>query len=85
MSDLVGNPEDGFSHNQAQLVPTTFELCLEKTCFLHRCENKDKDHMPVTANYHAADQGLCFRYIDSTIPLLPESEISSILPSSVAV
>ena len=40
---------------------------------LYICENKD------------ADQRLCFRYTDSTIPLLYESEISSILPSSVAV
>ena len=37
------------------------------------CENKD-----------AADQGLCFRYIDTTIPLVPKSEISSLLLSSVA-
>ena len=33
----------------------------------------------------AADQHLCFRYIDSTIPLLPKSEFSSLQPSSVAV
>ena len=33
----------------------------------------------------AANQRLCFRYIDSTIPLLPKSEISSLLPSSVAL
>ena len=32
-----------------------------------------------------ADQRLCFRYMDSTIPLLPKSEISSLYPSSVAV
>ena len=33
----------------------------------------------------AADQCLCFRYVDSTIPLLSISEISSLYPSSVAV
>ena len=38
------------------------------------CETKD-----------AAVQRLCFRYTDSTIPLLPKSEISSLCPSSVAV
>ena len=27
---------------------------------------------------HVADQQLCFRYIDSTIPLLPKSLISSL-------
>ena len=37
------------------------------------CENKD------------ADQRLCFRYTDSTIPLLSKSEISSLQPSSAAV
>ena len=33
----------------------------------------------------ADDQHLCFRYMDSTIPLLSKSEMSSLLPSSVAV
>ena len=33
----------------------------------------------------AADQRLCFRYIDSTIPLLHKSEISSFYPYAVAV
>ena len=33
----------------------------------------------------AADQGLCSRYIGSTIPLLPKPEISSLNPPSVAV
>ena len=32
-----------------------------------------------------ADQRLCFRYTDKTIPLLPKSEISSLLPFSTAV
>ena len=32
-----------------------------------------------------ADHGLCFRYLDRTIPLLPKSEISSLQPSSVTV
>ena len=42
------------------------------------CENKDADQLRVR------DQRLCFRYIDSTIPLLSKSEISSLWPSSVA-
>ena len=46
------------------------------------CENKDADQLH---GYHKADQRLCFRYTDSTIPLLPKSEISSLYPSSVAV
>ena len=37
------------------------------------CENKDADQL--RGNWEA-DQRLCFRYTDSTIPLLSESEIS---------
>ena len=46
------------------------------------CENKDADQL---RGDREADQCLCFRYIDSTIPLLSKSEISSLKPSSVAV
>ena len=37
-------------------------------------ENKDADQL---RGNRKADQRLCFRYSDSTIPLLPKSEISS--------
>ena len=46
------------------------------------CENKDPDQLRSNC---AADQRLCFRYIDITIPLLPKYEISSLLQYSVAV
>ena len=46
------------------------------------CENKDADQL---RGNREADQRLCFRYIVGTIPLLSKSEISSLLPSSVAV
>ena len=46
------------------------------------CENKDADQL---RGNREADKRLCFRYTDSTIPLLPNSEISSLLLSSVAV
>ena len=46
------------------------------------CENKDEDQL---LGNREADQRLCFRYTDSTIPLLPKYEISSLQPSSVAV
>ena len=46
------------------------------------CENKDADQL---RGNREADQRLCFRFIDSTIPLLPNCEISSLQPSSVAV
>ena len=46
------------------------------------CENKDADQLH---GNHKADQRLCFRYIDTAIPPLPKSQISSLWPSSVAV
>ena len=46
------------------------------------CENKDADQL---RGNREADQRLCFRYLDSTIPLLPKSKISSLWPSSVDV
>ena len=45
------------------------------------CANKDADQLCSNCE---ADQRLCFRYTDSTIPLLSKSEISSLWPSSVA-
>ena len=45
-------------------------------------ENKDADQLRGTRE---ADQRLCFRYTDSTLPLLSKSKISSLLPSSVTV
>ena len=39
------------------------------------CENKDADQL---RGNREADQRLCFRYMDSTTPLLPKSEISSL-------
>ena len=46
------------------------------------CENKHADQLRSNC---AADQRICFRFIDSKIPLLSKSEISSLKPSSVAV
>ena len=46
------------------------------------CENKDADQL---RGSRQADHRLCFRYEDSTIPLLPKSEISIVQPSSVVV
>ena len=39
------------------------------------CEIKDADQLRSNCE---ADQRLCFRYSDSTIPLFPKSEISSL-------
>ena len=58
--------------------------CMHTSAYLSRvvrkpafciCENKDSDQL---RGNREADQRLCFRYTDSTIPLLSKSEISSI-------
>ena len=46
------------------------------------CGNKDADQLRVNRE---TDQRLCFRYTDSTTPLLPKYEISGLQPSSVVV
>ena len=46
------------------------------------CENKDEDQF---RGNREADQRLCFRYSDSTIPLLLKSEISSFWLFSVTL
>ena len=46
------------------------------------CENKDADQL---LGNREADQHICFPYIESTIPILSESKISSLLPFSVSV
>ena len=47
----------------------------EKTNVLHICENKGADQL---RGYREADQRLCFRYKNNTIPPLSKSEISSL-------
>ena len=59
---------------EARAVIKLFEPRREKTGFFI-CENKDADQL---RGNREADQCLCFRYTDSTIPLLPKSEISSL-------
>ena len=44
------------------------------------CENKGADQL---YGNRTAYQCLCFRYIDSTIPLLPKSKILSLKTSSL--
>ena len=46
------------------------------------CENNNADQL---RGNHEADQRFCFRYTDSTIPLLIKSEIFSLEPSCVVV
>ena len=46
------------------------------------CKNKDADQLH---GNREADQRLCFRYRDRTLPLLFKSQISSFQPASVTV
>ena len=46
------------------------------------CENKDADQL---RGDREADQRLCCRYTDTTIPILHKYEISSLQPSCVVV
>ena len=48
---------------------------MRKPFFFFICENKDVEQLRCDRE---ADQRLCFRYMDSTIPLLSKPEISSL-------
>ena len=54
---------------------TTYEPHLENIVFFCICKNKDAAQLRSNCE---ADQHLCFHYIDSTIPLLPKYQISSL-------
>ena len=51
---------------------SNMSLVMRKPAF-SICENKDADQL---RGNHEADKRLCFRYTDSTTPLVPKSEIS---------
>ena len=57
-----------------KLIKLSYEPRPEKTDFLHM-RNKDADQLH---GDREADQRLCFRYTDSTIPLLSKSGILSL-------
>ena len=64
-SDLFSREREICKNKWLQKCPYDFFIC----------ENKDADQL---RGNHEADQRLCFRYTDSTIPLLSESKISSL-------
>ena len=70
--------EDLFSRNVSRIIAVLLRnqlsLVMRKPAFCI-CENKDADQL---RGNREADQRLCFRHTDSTIPLLPKSEISSL-------
>ena len=59
---------------EGQVVSVNLSRNVRKPAFCI-CENKDADQL---RGHREADQRLCFRNIDSTIPLLPKYEISSL-------
>ena len=61
-------------HTTGDNVGLHMSLVMRKTVF-YICENKDADQL---CGNRTADQRLCFRYTDSTIPLLAKSESSSL-------
>ena len=61
-------------HSHMSRVVRKRDFCL--------CENKGADQLRSNCE---ADQRLCFRYSDSTIPLLLIAKISSLWPASVTV
>ena len=72
----------GFFRNQSILVIISEDMSVQilsmspimrKPMFCI-CENKDADQLRGNPE---ADQRLCFRYIDSTIPLLSKSEVQA--------
>ena len=72
----------GKCHNEGFVkVLLHLSLVVRKPAFCI-CENKDADQL---RSNREADQHLCFRYTDKTIPLLPKYEISNLKPSSVVV
>ena len=56
------------------LIIYNMSLVIRKQAFCI-CEHKDADQL---RRYREADQRLCFHYTDSTTPLLPINEISSL-------
>ena len=67
---MIENTSTSFKMETTELVSH-----IMRKPFFCICENKDADQL---RGNREADQRLCFRYTDSTIPLLPKSEISSL-------
>ena len=71
-----GNLSQFSNGKHMQGITTLFKkihrVRIPTTCI---CKNKDADQL---RGNHATDQRLCFGYLDSTIPLLPKSTISSL-------
>ena len=76
MADVVGNLGERISHDMTILMSYRLDImsCVMRKPDFGLCENKGADQL---CSNCTADQRLCFRLTDSTISLLPKSEISS--------
>ena len=68
-----------FMYSITVVYRVIFETCHENRIFAY-----PKTNAQISFSDCEADQRLCFRYTDSTIPLPLKSDISSFYPSSVA-
>ena len=75
MSSQTSLFNSNYNINPSTMVSGIYKMSLvvRKPAFCI-CENKDADQL---RGNREADQRLCFRYTDSTIPLLSTSEMSS--------
>ena len=71
-SDVMGNSEDPDQTGPIIKFKMNRDMRKPAICI---CQNKGADQL---RGNHAADQRLCFRYINSQIPLLSKSESSSL-------
>ena len=71
---LMANCSSGFVLIFEEMMSHHMSCVVRKPAFCI-CENKAADQL---RGNREADQRLCFRYIDTTIPLLSKSEISSL-------
>ena len=65
-------PDNHYGYYHLSLVVRKSAFCI--------CKNKDADQLRSNC---AADQRICFRYINTTIPLLSKTEIACLQPSFV--
>ena len=72
MYSYIGKPDS----NDCLGSSTNMSHVVRKPAFC-MCENKDTDQL---CGNREADQGLCFSYIDSTIPLLPKYQVGVLFP-----
>ena len=71
MSDLDGNPEDQFSRVTAHILQHFFlKLISDMNLAQYERSPEITGFLPMRKQRH---QHLCFRYMDSTVPLLSKS------------